>query len=107
MRPLKMIFAAAIAAAAVLAFPIGPVSALTIYNPSVGARTAHAQIENAFYRGGAYRRGGFRRGGYGYRGGYGRRYGYGGAALVGGLAVGAAVVGRRCWINSYGYQVCN
>jgi hypothetical protein len=65
------------------------------------------------YRGG-YARYGYR-GGYGYRGygygygyrGYGYRpygYGYGyGAAALGA----AAVAAHHCWINSYGYRVCN
>ena len=53
------------------------------------------------YHGGYYR-GGYYHGGYGY-GGYGYRpYGYGAAA-----AVGAAVVAPHCWINRYGYRVCN
>lgn len=53
------------------------------------------------------------RGGYGYHGGYGyggygyRPYGYGAAAAVGAAAVGAAIVAPHCWINSYGYRVCN
>ena len=48
------------------------------------------------------------RGGYGYHGGYGYRpYGYGAAAAIGAAAVGAAVVAPHCWINSYGYRVCN
>ena len=47
------------------------------------------------------------RGGYGY-GGYGYHpYGWGGAAAVGAAAVGAAVASPHCWINSYGYRVCN
>ena len=29
------------------------------------------------------------------------------AIVFGGAAVGAAVLSRRCWINSYGAQVCN
>jgi hypothetical protein len=75
-------------------------------------------------RGGVYHRGGTwagRPGGYGYRGGYGyhggygyRPYGYGyggaaalGAAALGAAAVGAAVAAPHCWINSYGYRVCN
>ena len=31
----------------------------------------------------------------------------GGAAAVGAAAVGAAVASPHCWINSYGYRVCN
>ena len=79
-------------------------------------------------RGGVYHRGGtwagHPYGGYGYRGGYGYHrgyggygyhpygYGYGGAAAVGAAAIGAAAVGAavaapHCWINSYGYRVCN
>jgi hypothetical protein len=51
--------------------------------------------------------GGYYHGGYGYRG-YGYRpYGYGAAAAVGAAAVGAAVVAPHCWINNYGYRVCN
>jgi hypothetical protein len=63
--------------------------------------------------GGVYHRGGTwagRPGGYGYHGGYGYRpygYGYGGAAALGAAAVGAAVAAPHCWINSYGYRVCN
>ena len=51
---------------------------------------------------------GYYHGGYGY-GGYGYRpyYGYGAAAAVGAAALGAAVVAPHCWINSYGYRVCN
>jgi RNA-directed DNA polymerase len=41
-------------------------------------------------------------GGYGYH-----PSGYGGAAAIGAAAVGAAVAAPRCWINSYGTQVCN
>jgi hypothetical protein len=82
-------------------------------------------------RGGVYHRGGtwagHPYGGYGYRGGYGYHrgygyyggygyhpygYGYGGAGAVGAAAIGAAAVGAavaapHCWINSYGYRVCN
>ena len=67
-------------------------------------------------RGGVYHRGGtwagHPYGGYGYHGGYGyggygyHPYGYG-AAAVGAAAVGAAVAAPHCWINSYGYRVCN
>jgi hypothetical protein len=69
-------------------------------------------------RGGVYHRGrtwaGRPYGGYGYRGGYGyhggygyRPYGYGAGAALGAAAVGAAVVAPHCWINRYGYRVCN
>jgi hypothetical protein len=69
------------------------------------------------YRGG-YGRYGYR-GGYGYRGygygygGYGYRpygYGYGGygyGAALGAAALGAAIAAHHCWIDSYGYRVCN
>src|SRR5579863_4381621 len=103
MRLLNAISAATIVAASILALPVAPVSALTLYSPSWDKQVAHTQVEKAFYRGVGVRRGyGFRRG-YGYH----RGYGYGGAALVGGLAVGAAVAAHHCWINSYGYRVCN
>jgi hypothetical protein len=102
---LDTIVLAAFAGASMLALPIGSVSALTLSSPSLEQQVTRAQLEDVYYRG-VYRyrgyRGGVYRGGYGYR-----RYGYGGAALVGGLAVGAAVVARHCWINSYGYRVCN
>jgi hypothetical protein len=111
MRLLKAIAAAAIVGASILALPIGPVSAFTLCGPSLGEQAVPTQTEKVFYRGGVYRGGGYRRGVYGYHGGYGYRryrYGYGyGVPLVGGLAVGAAVLAPRCWIDRYGYQVCN
>jgi hypothetical protein len=88
------------------------------------AYIAHRGVTAVGPRGGVYHRGGTwagRPGGYGYRGGYGYhggygyrpyRYGYGGAAALGAAALGAAAVGAavaapHCWINSYGYRVCN
>jgi hypothetical protein len=88
------------------------------------AYIAHRGVTAVGPRGGVYHRGGTwagRPGGYGYRGGYGyhggygyRPYGYGyggaaalGAAALGAAAVGAAVAAPHCWINSYGYRVCN
>ena len=83
------------------------------------------------YRGGYARHGygyrygyhggyGYHRYGYGYHGygyhpygyGYGYHpYGWGGAAAVGAAALGAAAVGAavapHCWIDPYGYRVCN
>ncbi len=91
----------------------------------------HREVTAVGPRGGVYHRGGtwagHPYGGYGYRGGYGYHrgygyyggygyhpygYGYGGAAAVGAAAIGAAAVGAavaapHCWINSYGYRVCN
>ena len=100
-----------------LVLSIDPVAAFTIPGATTGISNAGAQFETVFYRGVA--RGGVHRGygvhgggfhGGGFHGGYGyhRGYGYGvGAAVLGGAAVGAAVVSRRCWINSYGTRVCN
>jgi hypothetical protein len=114
MRLLNALSAVAIVGASILALPISPVSAFALYGPSFDKQAANTQAEQVFYRGGGFRRGGLHRGGYGLHGGVGyrgyggglHRYGYGGAALVGGMAVGAAVAGRRCWINGYGNQVC-
>jgi hypothetical protein len=110
MRLLHAIAAAVIVGASFLALPIKPVSAFTLHNSTLRQQAVPSQTEKVYYRRGFYRGYGYRRYGYGYRGyGY-RRYGYGygyGVPLVGGLAVGAAVVARHCWINAYGYRVCN
>jgi hypothetical protein len=112
MRSLQANLLAAIAGVSMLVSSIESVSAFSLPGATAGISTAGAQIETVFYRGVA--RGGFHRGygfhGGGFHGGYGyhRGYGYGaGAAVLGGAAVGAAVLSRRCWINSYGTQVCN
>jgi hypothetical protein len=126
---------AALAGGAMLMLELSPVSAFTLYGTSAQPLTS-GQFDKVYYRGGyryhggyrgGYRggyayRGGYRggyayRGRYGYRGGYGYRYGYHGgygyhpygwgAAAVGAAAVGAAVASPHCWINSYGYRVCN
>jgi hypothetical protein len=115
MRLLHTISLAAFAGASMLALPTGSASALTLSSPSLEQQVTHAQLEQVYYRGvyrGGYRggyHGGVYRGGYGYHGyGYGYHgYGYGGAALVGGLAVGAAIAAPHCWINGYGVRVCN
>jgi len=110
MRFLSTISLAALVGASMLALPAGSASALTLSSPSLERQVTHTQIEDVYYRGvyrGGYRggfRGGVYRGGYGYHR-YG--YGYGGAALVGGLAVGAAIAAPHCWINGYGVRVCN
>ena len=94
------------------------------------------QVYYRGYHGGYRYRGGYARGGHGYRygyhGGYGyhrygygyHRYGYGyhpygygygyhpygwgGAAAVGAAALGAAaIMAPHCWIDPYGYRVCN
>jgi hypothetical protein len=80
------------------------------------AYVVHRGVTAVGPRGGVYHRGGtwagHPYGGYGYHGGYGyggygyHPYGYG-AAAVGAAAVGAAVAAPHCWINSYGYRVCN
>jgi hypothetical protein len=113
MRALHASLVAAIAGVSMLVLSIDSVSAFTLPDATAGISTAGAQIETVYYRGVA--RGGVHRGygvhGGGFHGGYGyHRYGYGagvGAAVLGGAAVGAAVLSRRCWINSYGVQVCN
>ncbi len=94
------------------------------------AYVVHRGVTAVGPRGGVYHRGGtwaghpygggyYHRGyGYGYGGyhpyygyGYHPYYGYGAAAAVGAAALGAAAVGAavapHCWINNYGYQVCN
>jgi hypothetical protein len=93
----------------------GLVSKVVVYHRGV---TAVGPRGGVYHRGGTWA--GHPYGGYGYRGGYGyhrgygyyggygyRPYGYGAAAAVGAAAVGAAVVAPHCWINSYGYRVCN
>ena len=110
MRMPNAISVAAVVGALILALPMRAASALTLPSTSLEQHVASTQVIDVYFRGG-YRgrgfRGGYRRG-YAFRGGYGyHRFGYGGAALVGGLAVGAAVVGPHCWINSNGYRVCN
>jgi hypothetical protein len=121
---------AALAGGAMLALELSPASAFTLYGTSAQPLTS-GQFDKVYYRGGYRYHGGYRggyRGGYAYRGGYGYRYGYhgryrygaygyhpygwGGAAAVGAAALGAAAVGAaaaspHCWINSYGYRVCN
>jgi hypothetical protein len=119
---------AAIAGGGVLLLELSPVSAFPLYGTSAQPPTS-GQFDKVYYRGGyAYRgrygyhggyayRGGYR---YGYHGGYGYHpygygyggYGWGGAAAVGAAALGAAAVGAavaapHCWINPYGYRVCN
>jgi len=121
---LSSLSVAALAGGAMLALELSPASAFTLSGTSAQLVTS-GQFDKVYYRGyhgyhGGYHggyayRGGYRyhggyayRGGYGYHGGYGYRpYGYGGAAAIGAAAVGAAVVAPRCWINSYGVQVCN
>jgi hypothetical protein len=126
---LSSLSVAALAGGAMLALELSPASAFALSGTSVQLVTS-GQFDKVYYRGyhGGYRgyhggyayRGGYRyrggyayRGGYGYHGGYGYRpYGYGGAAAIGAAAIGAAAVGAavaapRCWINSYGVQVCN
>ena len=85
------------------------------------AYVVHRGVTAVGPHGGVYHRGGtwagHPYGGYGYHGGYYHGgyggygyhpYGYGyGAAALGAAAVGAAVVAPHCWINSYGYRVCN
>jgi hypothetical protein len=127
---------ATIACGAMLALELSPASAFTLYGTSAKPLTT-GQFDRVYYRayrgGYAYRgRYGYRGGygyrgaygyrGYGYRGGYGYHpygygyhpygygygygyhpYGYG----YGAAAVGAAVAAHHCWINSYGYRVCN
>jgi hypothetical protein len=124
----------ALAGAAMLVLELSPVSAFTLYGTSTQP-FASGQFDKVYYRGG-YRggyHGGYRggyHGGYAYRGGYGYHrgygyhggygyggygyhpYGWGGAAAVGAAALGAAAVGAavaapHCWINNYGYRVCN
>jgi hypothetical protein len=73
---------AALAGAAMLTLSIGPASAFTLASPSLEQPFASAQIEKVYCRWG--------RCGYGWRGGYGYGYGY-----------------RHCWINRWGYRVCN
>jgi hypothetical protein len=117
---------AALAGGAMLVLELNPVSAFTLYGTSAQPLTS-GQFEKVYYRGGYRYHGGYRgryayRGGYGYRygyhGGYGYHpygygygyhpyYGYGGAAALGAAAVGAAVAAPHCWINNYGYRVCN
>lgn len=112
----------ALAGGAMLALQLSPASAFTLSGTSVQSVTSR-QFDKVYYRGyhggyhgryhGGYHGGYAYRGGYGYHGGYGYRpYGYGGAAALGAAAIGAAAVGAavgapRCWINSYGAQVCN
>ena len=122
---LSSLSAAALAGGAMLLLELSPVSAFTLYGTSAQPLTS-GQFDKVYYRGGYRYHGGYRggyRGGYAYRGGYGYRYGYhggygyhpygwGGAAAVsaaalGAAAVGAAVASPHCWINSYGYRVCN
>jgi hypothetical protein len=111
MKTLSAYSVAGLAGATMLALSWSPASAFTLSGPSLAPPIASAQIDNVYYRApvrggvhGVYRGGA--RVGYGYHGGY-RRYGYGGAAVVGGAAVGAAVVAPHCWINAYGARVCN
>ena len=117
---LSSLLVGALAAGAMILVELSPVSAFTLYGTFAQPFTS-GQFDKVYYRGGyryhggyrgGYRggyayRGGYRRG-YAYRGGYGYRpYGWGGAAAVGAAAVGAAVASPHCWINSYGYRVCN
>jgi hypothetical protein len=123
---------AVLAAGATLVLELSPVSAFTLYGTSAQPLPS-GQFDKVYYRGGYHYHGGYRggyRGGYAYRGGYGYHrgygyhggygyggygyhpYGWGGAAAVGAAALGAAAVGAavaapHCWINSYGYRVCN
>jgi hypothetical protein len=81
---------AAIAGAAMLTLSIGHASAFTLASPSLEQPFASAQIEKVYCRWGrcGY---GYGWGGYGWRGpGWGYGYGY-----------------RHCWINRWGYRVCN
>ena len=115
---LSSLSVAALAGGAMLVLELSPVSAFTLYGTSAQPLTS-GQFDKVYYRGGYRYHGGYRggyrggyayRGRYGYRGGYGYRYGYHGgygAAAVGAAAVGAAVASPHCWINSYGYRVCN
>jgi hypothetical protein len=114
MRSLHASAVAAIAGVSMLPLSIDSVSAFTLPGDTAAISIAGVQIETVYFRGVA--RGGVHRGygvhGGGFHGGYGyhRGYGYGagvGAAVLGGAAVGAAVLSRRCWTNSYGAQVCN
>ena len=126
---LSSLSVAALAGCAMLVLESSPVSAFTLYGTSAQPFTS-GQFDTVYYRSGyryhggysgGYRggyayRGGYRRG-YAYRGGYGYRYGYHGGYGYGGYgyhpygwgaaAVGAAVASPHCWINSYGYRVCN
>jgi hypothetical protein len=79
---------AAIAGAAMLTLSTGAASAFTLASPSLEQPLASAQIEKVYCRWG---RCGYGWRGYGWRGpGWGYGYGY-----------------RHCWINRWGYRVCN
>jgi hypothetical protein len=122
------------AAIALLGLSAPQAGAIELQGSNPSAQLSEGMISKAYVvhrgvtavgpRGGVYHRGGTwagrpggygYRGGYGYHGGYGYRpygYGYGGAAALsaaalGAAAVGAAVAAPHCWINSYGYRVCN
>jgi hypothetical protein len=97
----------------------GLISKVVVYHRGA---TAVGPRGGVYHRGGTWAghpyggygyRGGYGYHGYGYHGGYGYYGGYGyhpyayGAAAVGAAAVGAAVAAPHCWINSYGYRVCN
>jgi hypothetical protein len=120
---LSSLSVAALAGGAMLVLELSPASAFTLYGTSAQPLTS-GQFDKIYYRGGYRYHGGYRggyhrgyayRGGYGYHGAYGYRGGYGyggyaaavGAAALGAAAVGAAVASPHCWINSYGYRVCN
>jgi hypothetical protein len=115
LRSLATYSVGAFAGASMLALALSPASAFTLSGPSLEPTVASAQIDKVWWRGGGWgwRGGGWRGGGWGWR-----RGGWGwGPAVVGGLAAGALVGGYyggyygpgygRCWINRWGYRVCN
>jgi hypothetical protein len=89
MRMLTGTVTAAIGGAAMLALSLGSASAFTLSGPTLEQPVASAQIEKVWCRWGRCGYGGWR--GYGWHGGWGPGPGY----------------YRHCWINRWGYRVCN